>query len=241
LIDRSELSADGDVVLTDERATHMRNVWKIAVDSDVRVGCIDGPLGRGRVVSIEGDRVRVRCTFSGDPPPRPPIDLVLAAPRPKVLKRLWAQLAAIGVGTIVVTNASRVERYYFDSHALDPNEVRARLCEGLAQARDTRVPIVHVRTRLKPFVEDELDEMFGDARRLLADPAYARSPIDAVSHSGARRIVLALGPEGGWTPYERDLLERSGFLGIGLGARSLRSDTAVIALLSMIHECQRRS
>ena len=52
-------------------------------------------------------------------------------------------------------------------------------------------------------------------------------------------MLLALGPEGGWSDYERDLFERHGFVGVGLGPRILRSDTAVIALLALVHEALR--
>ena len=45
-------------------------------------------------------------------------DLLLAVPRPKVMRRLWAPLAAIGVGQVILTNAEKVERDYFGSHAL---------------------------------------------------------------------------------------------------------------------------
>jgi 16S rRNA (uracil1498-N3)-methyltransferase len=238
LVEAAELSPRGEVTLVGDRARHLREVLKVGVGSEVRVGCVDGPIGAARVEALEGGSVRLACRLEGAPPPRPAVDLLLALPRPKVLKRLWAQLAALGVGTVVLTNASRVERYYFDSHAVREEEIRPRLLEGLAQARDTRLPAVHVRRAFKPLVEDELDALFGESRRLLADPVYERSVIDAVRQRRAR-VLLALGPEGGWSPFERDLLERSGFVGVGLGSRTLRSDTATLALLALTHEALR--
>jgi 16S rRNA U1498 N3-methylase RsmE len=56
----------------------------------------------------------VRCVFESVTPPRPRVDVLLALPRPKVMRRLWAQLAALGVAQIILTNAERVERHYFD-------------------------------------------------------------------------------------------------------------------------------
>ncbi len=233
LFEASELSQQGELRISGTRARHMLEVWKIQLGSDVRVGCIDGAMGMASVVAIDGEHVQLRARLTGAPPARPRVDLIMALPRPKVLKRLWAPLASLGIGTIALTNASRVERFYFDSHALSPEVVRERLLDGLAQARDTIVPRVEVRHRLKPFVEDELDQLFPEARRLLADPVYERSITQTPSEA---RVVLALGPEGGWTPYERDLFERNGFVGIGLGPRALRSDTAAIVLTAMAHE-----
>lgn len=238
LLEPSEISSEGEVVLDGRRARHLIDVLKVREGSVVRAGVIDGPIGSARVVGVDADRVRLSAHLEGPPPPRPAVDLLLALPRPKVLKRLWAQLAALGVGTVVLTNASRVERFYFDSHVVREAELRPYLLEGLAQAKDTRVPIVRVAKTLKPLVEDQLEAIFGDARRLLADPVYERSAFDALRASPGR-VVLALGPEGGWTPYERDLLERNGFFGVGLGPRTLRLDTAAVALVALAHEARR--
>jgi hypothetical protein len=51
-------------------------------------------------------------------------------PRPKVLRRLWAPLASLGIGRIVLTNANKVERYYFDSKALEIETIREELLRG---------------------------------------------------------------------------------------------------------------
>ena len=47
---------------------------------------------------------------------------------------------------------------------------------------------------------------------------------------------LAVGPEGGWTDEEVGLLEGKGFVRMSLGARILRTDTALIALISRLME-----
>ena len=236
LLSPSEISPEGLAVLTGPRAKHLLSVLKVKAGSVVRAGVIDGPIGSARVESIEGEHVRLRVELEGSSPPRPAIDLLLALPRPKVLKRLWAQLAALGVGTVVLTNAAKVERFYFDSHVVREAELRPYLLEGLAQAKDTRVPVVRVAKTLKPLVEDKLDAIFGDAQRLIADPIYDRSVFGAVRPG---RVVLALGPEGGWSEYERALLERHGFEGVGLGPRTLRSDTAAVCLVAIVHEALR--
>jgi RsmE family RNA methyltransferase len=162
------------------------------------------------------------------------VNLLLALPRPKVMRRLWAQIAALGVGQIILTNAERVERNYFDTHVLTPDCYRPLLVEGLQQARDTRLPNVSVHRQFKVLVEDELDGVFGGGLRLVADPAASR-PASAVEREPDERILLAIGPEGGWNDFETDLLEAHGFEAIGMGPRTLRTDTACIALLALVH------
>ncbi|MBX3270127.1 MAG: RNA methyltransferase [Sandaracinaceae bacterium] len=239
LLERSELSPSGEALLDDARARHLLDVLGVVPGQLVRVGLLDGPRGQAEVLHADEDTVRLRCAFDPAPPPRPRLDLVLALPRPKVLKRLWAPLAALGVRRVDLVNARRVERCYFDSHAIRPEICRPLLLEGLAQARDTWLPEVRVHRFFRKLVEDELGEGDGE-KRLLADPIYPRSAIGALAAlAPERRVVLAIGPEGGWDPFERDLLERHGFAGIGLGERTLRSDVAVIGLVAIVHETLR--
>ncbi|RKH05218.1 16S rRNA (uracil(1498)-N(3))-methyltransferase, partial [Corallococcus sp. CA053C] len=162
------------------------------------------------------------------------VDLLLAIPRPKALKKVLPAVASLGVDRVVLVNAARVEKSYFDSKVLDGAFVRELLIQGLEQARDTRPPEVLVRERFRPFVEDELDAIFGtDALRLLPHPP-ARQPLQAAGVAEARRVVLAIGPDGGWVPFEAELLEAHGFQPFSLGPRILRVETAVPVLLGQV-------
>ena len=233
LFERQELHDDGTVVLTDGRAEHIRDVMPAERGAVVRVGMLDGLVGMGRVDALAPEGVRLAVTLDAEPL-APWMDLLLAVPRPKVLRRLWPQLAALGVGRIVLVNAARVESCYFHAHGLREEEYRPRLIEGLAQAGTTRVPHVLVRRRFKPFVEDELDALFPTPWRILGHPGPATDVPPRPAQDGAAPPLLAVGPEGGWTPYERDQLLARGFVPFALGPRILRSDTACIALLAVL-------
>ena len=229
---------NGDLVsLEDRRAEHVISVLKPSAGDSLRVGLVDGPCGTGRVEALASDSVVLHCAFDEAMPPVPRVSLLLALPRPKVIRRLWAQLAALGVEHIILVNASKVERNYFDTHWLLEENYRPLLLEGLEQAGDTRVPAVRVERRLKPFIEDALDALCPAGVRLVAQPG-SPSPL-SVSGLGDGRVLLAVGPEGGWTGYELDLLGAHGFTCVGLGERTLRSDTACVALLTMAHELTR--
>ena len=236
ILEPAEITRGGDIALSDARAAHLVNVLKVAPGDQVHVGILDGPRGIGVVQSIAGGTVELRCEFEASVPPRPRVDLLLALPRPKVMRRLWAQIAALGVGQIILTNAERVERNYFDTHIVAPESYRPLLIEGLQQARDTRLPKVSLHRRFKVLIEDELDALFGTGLHLVADPAAARSIHEAVRAHGDERILLAVGPEGGWNDFEVHLLEAHGFQSVGMGPRTLRTDTACIALLALVHD-----
>lgn len=234
LLEQSDVDAAGRAVLSDSRAAHLLDVLRVTGGQEVRVGMVDGPRGTGTVTAVTGRTVNLACTFERGVPPRPPVDLLLALPRPKVMRRLWAPLAALGVGQIILTSASRVERDYFDTHILSAEAYRPLLIEGLQQARDTRLPVVSIHRRFKLLVEDHLDGLFTGGCRLVADPR-SDARVGQVSGHGGQRVLLAIGPEGGWNPFELELLAAHGFVAVGMGTRTLRTDTACVALLALVH------
>ncbi len=239
LIHPDELTADGRAHISDVRAKHIRNILRAKPGKKLRIGLLNGPLGTGAVDVVSPEKVVLTCSFEAEPPPRPSIDILLAMPRPKVLKRLWAQFAALGVGRIFITNAEKVERCYFDTHILKPDFYNARLVEGLQQARDTLLPEVVVVKNLKQFLENEPFPMVG--RKRLADPSGTRTIFQTLEDDAesTSRILLGIGPEGGWMPSELDLFRAHHFEIIGMGSRILRTDTACIALISMLAEARR--
>ena len=248
LIFPNEADSENRVKLTGNRARHIRTVLRAEPGKVLRVGLLNGPFGSGLVEEVTKDSVTLSCVWENHIPARPQIDLLLAMPRPKVLMRLWAQFAALGVGRIFITNAEKVERFYFDTHVLDSDFYTARLIEGLQQARDTLLPEVMVVKQLKPFLEDTLDTVFPrSGKRILADPSGAQDIFQCLEKKTGKlpdigkRALLAVGPEGGWTPYEVEMFEQHGFETVGIGKRILRTDTACIGLSCLLAESLRKN
>mgnify|MGYP004563513211 FL=1 len=216
------------------RAEHVRTVLHGEVGQILKTGELDGPIGTGEIVEMgESIRVRVRHT---DVPLPPWVDLVLAPPRPRVLKRLLPQLATLGVGRIMLIGAKKVEKDFWGATLLKEEIYRPLLVDGLMQGCvSSRVPTLETRRNFRKFVTDELDARFPTANRLVAHP-YGADGGGAANgaQSGAGRLLLAIGPEGGWTDEEVALLEAHGFSRHSLGPRILRTDTATVALLAQL-------
>ena len=233
LLEPDEIQPDGTASLSGKRARHVREVLQTAEGEEIRVGVVDGAMGTATILE-DAKQLKLQCKLDGGIPPMPRVDLLLAMPRPKVMNRLWPVLASLGVGRILISNAWKTERNYFDTHVLEPEHVREGLIEGLQQARDTRLPQVSVHKQFKKLVEDKLDAFGPYAAQLVAHPGAASSwslgglPKDA-------RVLLAVGPEGGWTEYELQLLGEHGFKSVSWGPRALRTDTACVVLLGLVH------
>lgn len=229
LYERSELR-EGRVVLGDDRAVHIRTVLKSGVGDVLKTGEVNGPVSSGEIVEICGEKVCLKIC-EGAVPPRPGTDLLLALPRPKVLNRLLPQIAALGVDRLILCNASKVERYYFDTHVLDDHHLRLRLLEGLTQCGDTCLPSVRVVRELHHFLEDEAADLFASADRFVLHPGGGVSLLKVPRKKN--RTVLAIGPEGGWQESEVEKFQEKGFQRVSLRDRILRSDTAAIAALAV--------
>ncbi len=237
---------DRQLTLTDHRAEHIVKVLRAAIGDRLRVGVINGLRGYGSISALQKKypfSVSLALELSEPPAELPPLDLILALPRPIMLKRVLSQVTALGVGTIHLINAKRVEKSFWEAGLLQPQEYRLHLQHGLEQAVDTRLPEVRLHPKFKPFIEDFCPSLVGDYRYLLlADPAGEHRLVDAVADKSGR-ILLAVGPEGGWVEYEVQKFREQGFLCCSIGERILKVDTAIIALhasITALRECGNR-
>ena len=218
------------VRLYGRRFEHACKILNVTIGKVLQVGLIDGKTGSGAVTSIDATALEVEITLDKSPPAPLPITVILAMPRPKVFKRVLQGLTAFGVKEIILLNSWCVDKSYWQSPSLKPEALREQLILGLEQARDTTLPNIQRQQRFKPFVEDDLPELAVDSCALVAHPGSSQ-PCPANVHG---KITLAIGPEGGFTPYEVDLLVNAGLNQVHLGTRPLRVETAVPALIGRL-------
>lgn len=230
LLNESDFTSTDRVTLTDRRFHHIKNVHKVSLGDTLRVGLLDGFLGEAVVEAISEHEVLLRVNLTEPPVPALPATLILALPRPKMLKRILETVAAMGVKEIYLINSYRVDKSYWSTPWLKPEKVDELFRLGLEQSGDTRLPKLHLRKRFKPFVEDELPAIAADTRALIAHP-YNASTCPAAKDEPT---TLAIGPEGGFIAYEVEKLEAIGFTAFHLGRRILRVETAIPATLSRL-------
>lgn len=229
LTDADFIAADR-VRITDRRLQHLNLVNKASVGQTLRAGRLGGLQGQATLLSINHKAAELQVDLQHIPPAKLPITLLLALPRPKMLRRTLQTIASMGVGKLVLINSYRVEKSFWQTPFLQPEALTAELILGLEQARDTLLPEVVLAKRFKPFVEDELPALIANTRGLIAHPGDYPDCPRALSEP----VTLAIGPEGGWIPYEVDLLIKAGLQPVQLGERILRVETAVPVLLARL-------
>lgn len=231
---------DGIATFGGERAEHVMNVLHGEVGQILKTGEIGGFIGTGVITgitrppsSVSSPEITVACSHDKRSL-RPWVDLILAPPRPRVMKRLLPQLATMGVGRIFLVGAKKVEKDFWGATLLKPENYRPLLIDGLMQAGTSILPTLETRRNFRKFVKEELDTLWPEAKRIVAHPYDGNRTIEQPERSNNRAILLAVGPEGGWTDEEVTLLGEHGFARYSLGSRILRTDTATIALLAQL-------
>ena len=212
---------------------HMHATLKIRPGDILNVGLEGSHLGKATVVEIDKQLARLEIQWLTPPPPSLPLTLIIALPRPKMLKRMLQSITSMGVKQIYFINAWKVEKSYWQSPWLQTEKMRESCILGLEQARDTVIPNIYLKKLFKPFVEDELADIAQESLKLVCHPGVdATCPINA-----DKQTTLVIGPEGGFTPYEIGKLEEIGFQSVHIGPRILRTETAVTAIISRLF-CQ---
>jgi 16S rRNA (uracil1498-N3)-methyltransferase len=229
LLSKEDLTGSGKrAVITGRRYEHIREFIKPVAGSELCVGLVGGKIGLGRVVSKNDSSIEMEISLYKDPPESVSGTLILAMPRPIVFNRLLGHITALGIKKIILVHSKRVEKSYWQSPVLKEENIKTQLVLGLEQAKDTIMPEVLRRKRLKPFVEDELPGIIKGTSAFVAHPEGATGVLPCAV-LGA--FTLVVGPEGGFLPDEVLAFKRAGCKCVNLGGRILRVETAVVAAL----------
>ena len=172
------------VRISDRRAVHLRQVLRSVVGETIRVGVVGGQRGDGRIEVIDASGITLTVVFKEPPPARHRFDVVLALPRPKMLRRILRTVAEFGVCNLHLINSARVEKSFWQTPLLGPDKVEEALMAGMERARDTVAPVVHQHRLFRPFVEDQLSTICAGRPCWLAEmgaaTALAETPAPAV-------------------------------------------------------------
>lgn len=227
-----EEAALSPIVLTqqDRRHQHLRAIQRVVPDQLLRVGILNGPIGQARVVRQDAQGTLLELLQLDQPAPQSlPVTLLLALPRPKMLARSLQHMTAMGVKQLYLIASERVEKSFWQSPEVKAEKIHQQLLLGLEQARDTLLPQVHLIQDFRQCLH-HLPAISAGTRKLLAHPGdYPFCP-----RGLNEPVTLAIGPEGGFIEREVSQLCELGFEPVQLGARILRVETAVTALLARL-------
>jgi RsmE family RNA methyltransferase len=208
---------------------HLKQHINVQVGDTLKVGIREGQRYLTEVVEATEQVVKLKPIQIEPVPEKLPVTLIVAMPRPKVLRRLIMDSVTLGVEKIILLHSYRVDKSYWQTPFLQQLDQYITL--GLEQAGDTIAPKIEIYKRFKPFVEDVLPGLITmDCPAYVAHPyADLKMPF-AIDHP----CTIVIGPEGGFIPYEVDLLIKNGCQAVSLGNRIIRTETVIPYVLGRL-------
>ena len=211
--------------LIGEHANHLSRVLRAYAGQEFDVAA-DGVVRRGRISAISEDRVEFEL---GEEVPTSglALQLTIIIAIFKFDRMEWAieKCTELGVSRIIPLIAQRTDARLAAAASKRCERWKRIVREASEQSRRAAPPEVDV-----PLRVEEVLELPRQTRILLAESERETRLRDALrEHSRTTGIILASGPEGGWTGHEEQHFKQAGWISASLGPTILRAETAVIA------------
>ena len=221
-----------------DQAEHLIKEREILSGAHITVGELNGKISQATILEVGVADLLIQVADDGYWPEPAFVNLIVALPRPQILKRVLQTAATMGVKRLAFISSARGEKSYFSSKILQPDILRYHLRLGLEQGVNTIEPIVSVHSSFQRFVGDELKAIDAESKsKLVTSPQSEKelSHLHLETILGASDfITIAVGPEAGWEDPEVAAFCEHGYHCCCFGKRILRVDTAVCAVLAQI-------
>lgn len=231
------------IALAGDEARHAITVNRVRVGEIISIGDGNGLMVTGPVVTVEPKalEIEVESVTTQD---LPDIELWLAQALAKGDRDEMAVQAAteLGVSGVIPWGAERsISKWTGQKVTKGIERWRAIVREAAKQSIRHRIPVVAEHSSTKQLVA-----LAATATVVLLDPTAETKISDLVVPEAAentapqrlaapRRLILVVGPEGGISPHEIELLQAAGALRVRLGTEILRTSTAGPAALAVLN------
>lgn len=231
--------------LNDDRTRHICRILKKKEGDTFEAGIEGGMAGKARIVCLNDEGLRFDFTPLSDGNPLFPLEMIIGFPRPIQLKRLFRDMAGLGVSRILLCGTETGEKSYMESKIVERGAAYRALKDGSIQAKSTHIPKLDIFPSVKDCLGTLKEEKQAVCRpiNVCLDNIKAEMPLseyikkEAGAQYGSSILVrAAIGSERGWTDTEREAFRASGFKLCSMGNRVLRTETAAAVSATIILE-----
>jgi 16S rRNA (uracil1498-N3)-methyltransferase len=214
-------------VLVGAHADHLSRVLRARIGQEFDITTGD-EVRRGHITAITPDRVEFE--LGAEIPAPVTVQVTLALSIFKFDRMEWAieKCTELGATRIVPVIARRTEAHLAAAAAKRVDRWRRIALQAAEQSRRTSAPEISQPLKLK-----DAAALPGSMRILLSE-TEPEVMLKDLLHSRDGDVVLALGPEGGWTDEELKLFQEAGWISASLGRTILRAETAAIAAMAIV-------
>ena len=229
LLDPHQTQSDIWTISSKRQIEHLQTHVDVKIGDTLRVGIREGKRYLTEIIDISENSIQLKPLKEESIPKKLPVTLIVALPRPKVLRRLIMDAVTLGIDKLILIHSYRVDKSYWQTPFLQQLDHYVTL--GLEQAGDTFAPKIELYKRFKPFTEDILPTLIAEKNPAYVAHPYAEQKMPfAIDHP----CSVIIGPEGGFIPYEIDLLIKNGCQAVSLGNRILRTESAIPYVLGRL-------
>ncbi len=220
----------------DRRRKHIVEFLGLGPGDSLRCGLMGTGVGTARIIGNPRSPGNLELDF-------PSIDtlirktgrditIIIGHPRPPVFQRLLKDLCSMGIAKIFWVKSELTEKSYLASKVWNDTAIERQIILGLEQGGMSRPPRIGKYYSLHRCLQDICGEDHGPGIVLHAQTGAPGLP-DALEPSGSGPVVLAVGPERGWTAAEVEEMAACGFTVAGLGPAILRSENAAVLAVGL--------
>jgi len=213
--------------LTGSHAQHLSRVLRVRVGQRFDISTTEG-VRSGIVSAIHDSRVEFELGEAVIEQPAPAITLALAIFKFDRMEWAIEKCTELGVAKIIPVIAQRSEPHLASAATKRVERWKRVAMQASEQSRRASPPEIAEPVKVKELIQ------FPAANRVLLSESEHEQALKDALHSADGEILLALGPEGGWTAAEIELFSSEGWTSASLGNTILRAETAAIAAVAVI-------
>ena len=225
------LDAQNQLVMTDDRARHIQKVLRLQCGDSFLAGVVN--TGKGRATITKMDDTFLSFSFEMETQSNPslfPVTLLVAQVRPICMRRILREAVSLGVKRIILCTTDTGEKSYAQAKLYTSGEYRSVLLDGAMQSGECSVSDVQFASSIKQAMT-LLDPY---STKLVLDNVREGVRLAGMDLHSDEEVVLAIGPERGFSEQERDIFAKNGFQFASFGKRILRTETACSAALGVL-------
>ncbi|MCB5231232.1 MAG: RsmE family RNA methyltransferase [Sphaerochaetaceae bacterium] len=214
----------------DFRFHHILKVLKLKEGDFFKLGIVNGISGKAQIIKIDerGITYNLQSTETESYPI--PMTLLVGQVRPISMKRILRDSASFGVKNIIVSGCDTSERSYKEAKLYTQGEYKKYLLDGAMQSGQTSIPSLTLVDELPIALSIENNP---NVLKVVLDIDTSFPSISKIGEI-AGEVIVAIGPERGWSEKERELFKDSGYSFYRMGKRILRTETACCSAIALV-------
>lgn len=225
LVESDRVENESFIIKDSFRLTHLSNVLKIKAGDELKVTLLNNSLGKAKVTEVSANECTLKLIENETVKSTPNIQLQVAVSRPPTCKKILEHGTSLGAKGIEFFKADLSEKSYLDSKIFENEKYKEYLHLGLAQSA---VYFEEPSFKLSSaFSISPIEQKFFLSVK-------EASTFDKANLDFSSPIVLAIGPERGFTEREESELLSAGYRPICLGPSVLRVEIATFSALGQL-------